>query len=405
MQIICPECKFAREVDESKIPPRSQVATCPKCQTKFKFREIPEQEFVIEEPEAPAPKPIVTSQEQAKSPEPETSERTFPDLPTPGEKPKEDLWKQLDAMAPPEPKATPQHNSDTSNEPTSTEPYTHQNGPEPVDGWNGEFNADFPEPLDEPKIIYPSGQTPQTDEQQPVDGWNGEFSEDFPDPMQTESDENETPEASMEVPPPFEQLDRYGFFGGLFMTIKLALFSPRLFFSVMPVGGGLSKPLTFAILVAMIQALAQFAWGVAGLTPSIDITSNGLEVVAYNTTNGLFELLVTPAFAAMSIYFITGFYHLILKLFRAGNKGFEGSFRAVAYAYAPMITGIIPLVTLEVVSVWMLLNAIWGLVLTAIGLKYIHKISYFIIIPVILMPLLIGMILAVIGMQGQMPTM
>nr|WP_321256351.1 zinc-ribbon domain-containing protein [uncultured Pseudodesulfovibrio sp.] len=405
MQIICPECKFAREVDESKIPPRSQVATCPKCQTKFKFREIPEQEFVIEEPEAPTTAPVTSLQEPNISQKTETSEQTFPDLPAPGEKPKEDLWKQLDAMAPPEPKATSENGSDTSNKPPSAEPYAHPNETEPVDGWNGEFNADFPEPLDEPKIIYPSGQTPQSDEQQPVDGWNGQFSEDFPDPMQAESDEDETSESSMEVPPPFEQLDRYGFFGGLFMTIKLALFSPRLFFSVMPVGGGLSKPLTFAILVAMIQALAQFAWGVAGLTPSIDITSNGLEVVAYNTTNGLFELLVTPAFAAMSIYFITGFYHLILKLFRAGSKGFEGSFRAVAYAYAPMITGIIPLVTLEVVSVWMLLNAIWGLVLTAIGLKYIHKISYVIIIPVILMPLLIGMILAVIGMQGQMPTM
>nr|WP_321514560.1 zinc-ribbon domain-containing protein [uncultured Pseudodesulfovibrio sp.] len=401
MQIICPECKFAREVDESKIPPRSQVATCPKCQTKFKFREIPEMDFVIEEPEAPAQESTVTAQQPTHVSETEPPERTFPDLPAPGENPKEDLWKRLDAMAPPTQKPA----AGATTESAPVDPPAHQNGTEPIEGWNGEFNADFPEPLEKPKIIYPSGQAPKDDEKQPVDGWTGEFNEDFPDPMQADSHQSDESEHSMEVPPPFEQLDRYGFFSGLFMTIKLALFSPRLFFSVMPVGGGLSKPLTFAILVAMIQALAQFAWGVAGLTPSIDITSNGFEVVAYNTTNGLFELLVTPAFAAMSIYFITGFYHLILKLFRADTKGFEGSFRAVAYAYAPMITGIIPLVTLEVVGVWMLLNAIWGLVLTAIGLKYIHKISYIIIIPVLLMPLLVGMIFAVVSMQGQMPTM
>jgi hypothetical protein len=208
----------------------------------------------------------------------------------------------------------------------------------------------------------------------------------------------------MQVPPPFEQLDRYGFFHGLFLTLKLVLLSPRLFFSVMPVGNGLSKPLTFAILVSMIQTVVQYAWGVAGLTPGIDVTVNGLQAVPYDATNGLFELLLTPAVVALSLFAISGFYHVILSVLKSGNKGFEGSFRAVAYAYAPMMTGIIPMFTANFMAGWMLFNAVWTLVLTAIGLKYIHKASYSKIVAVLLIPFLLGMIAAVLMMRSQVPT-
>ena len=40
MQIKCPKCGFSRDVPEEKIPPRTQLATCPKCKHKFKFREL-----------------------------------------------------------------------------------------------------------------------------------------------------------------------------------------------------------------------------------------------------------------------------------------------------------------------------------------------------------------------------
>lgn len=40
MQITCPECKFSRTIDESKVPPTAQMATCPRCSTRFKFRDL-----------------------------------------------------------------------------------------------------------------------------------------------------------------------------------------------------------------------------------------------------------------------------------------------------------------------------------------------------------------------------
>ncbi|WP_272700268.1 YIP1 family protein [Desulfovibrio sp. Fe33] len=402
MQITCPECRFTREVDENRIPARSQVATCPKCQTKFKFRDLPEEEFLLEEAEpaarpepASAPQPPAAPESavsETSTPEPQAEpapetyspprhepptrpeiradkerEKAFPNLPDPDDDSNDALWQRLHTMTPPDKGRSVQD-----------EPHAEHR--------------------------YGAEEHRQEQDQEPVPGWTGEFNADFPDPMQEEFMNEDEDEMSMQVPPPFEQLDRYGFFHGLFLTLKLVLLSPRLFFSVMPVGNGLSKPLTFAILVSMIQTVAQYAWGVVGLTPGVDVSGQGFQAVPYDATNGLFELLLTPAFVALSLFAISGFYHVILSLLKVGGKGFEGSFRAVAYAYAPMMTGIIPMFTVEFMAGWMFLYAVWGLALTAIGLKHIHKTGYSKIIPVLLLPLLLGMIMALLMLQGQMAT-
>jgi len=154
----------------------------------------------------------------------------------------------------------------------------------------------------------------------------------------------------------------------------------------------------------MIQTVVQYAWGVVGLTPGMNVTAQGIQAVPYDATNGLFELMLTPAIVALSLFAISGFYHAILSVLKSGNKGFEGSFRAVAYAYAPLMTGIIPMFSANFMAGWMLMNAVWGLVLTAIGLKYIHKTSYTKIVAVLLIPFLLGMIVAVLMMRSQVPT-
>jgi len=351
MQIVCPDCQFSREVDETKIPARSQVATCPKCKTKFKFRELPEEEFTLEEtteaPPSAEPGPIVP-------PTPEEPEPTFPKISAPGEDPKEELWDKLGDMTPPESKQDEQQSS--------------------------------------------------ASDQQPVPGWTGEFNGDFPDPMQADlTDENEE-ESPMLVPPPFEQLDRYGFFNGLYMTIKLILTSPRLFFSVMPVGGGLAKPLTFTILLSMLQGFAQYFWGMAGISSYVETGSAKAIGGTTGSMSALLMLLFMPAFIAAGQFMITGIYHLLLMLMRAGNQGFEGTFRALAYANAPLILGIFPLPMLEIEMAWMFITAIWGLFLTILGLKYIHKTSFAKVIPVALVPLLLAMIAALTLFQDQLPT-
>jgi hypothetical protein len=240
-------------------------------------------------------------------------------------------------------------------------------------------------------------------EAQPIPGWNGEFSEDFPDPMD-EGDEHYDDEPSPLVPPPFEQLDRYGFFHGLYLTIKLVLLSPRLFFSVMPVGGGLAKPLTFTILLTMIQGLFQYFWELAGLSTSIG--PGGADTVGggSGTVGALMMLLLMPAFIAAGQFAVTGVYHLLLILMHADNKGFEGTFRALAYANAPLVLGIFPMPVSGIEIGWMFIAALWGLFLTIIGLRYIHNTTYAKVVPVAFIPLLLAMIGGLLVYYGQMAT-
>jgi hypothetical protein len=60
MLIKCPECEFTRSVPEEKIPPGSEFATCPKCQTRFHLGVLRGskvmQDSPADEPEAPGPK-------------------------------------------------------------------------------------------------------------------------------------------------------------------------------------------------------------------------------------------------------------------------------------------------------------------------------------------------------------
>jgi predicted Zn finger-like uncharacterized protein len=107
MNITCPNCGFGRSVNEAKLPPKAVMATCPKCQHRFKFRELQEATVKGDEAQQPAetaqagparmqtppdvtdvPPPDVPAQ-----PRPTASEAQAPQPPR-----EEDLWKELEAL-------------------------------------------------------------------------------------------------------------------------------------------------------------------------------------------------------------------------------------------------------------------------------------------------------------------
>lgn len=49
MLITCPECQFARNINASSIPSKAQLATCPRCKTKFRFRILHDEDQVVVE--------------------------------------------------------------------------------------------------------------------------------------------------------------------------------------------------------------------------------------------------------------------------------------------------------------------------------------------------------------------
>jgi len=49
MEITCPKCGFTKNIPDEKIPKRAQIATCPKCSHKFKFRELSPDNLELDE--------------------------------------------------------------------------------------------------------------------------------------------------------------------------------------------------------------------------------------------------------------------------------------------------------------------------------------------------------------------
>ncbi|MBS3780162.1 MAG: zinc-ribbon domain-containing protein, partial [Desulfovermiculus sp.] len=83
MEIKCPECGFAREVQEDKIPPTAKTATCPKCGQKFIFRKDPP-EFAESQEE------WTGKEEEPGKPGSENRDAQAPE---------EDIWSQLESLS------------------------------------------------------------------------------------------------------------------------------------------------------------------------------------------------------------------------------------------------------------------------------------------------------------------
>ena len=194
------------------------------------------------------------------------------------------------------------------------------------------------------------------------------------------------PETSPDIP--WEHLERYGFFPGLFNTIKKAMFSPTGFFARMKLTGYV-KPLVFYLLLAELQAIANFIWQMAGLMPAITSQGYAIPGVGIIGLGSAIILILYPIFLTVILFMVVGFNHLFLVLVRAGAKGFQGTFRAVTYGSAPMILAIIPFIG-------PLLGGIWAMVLTVIGYKNIHQTGYARVFIAMLLPIILALVLGII---------
>ena len=124
MKITCPQCGFARTVDDEILPPRAVMATCPKCAHRFRFRDHPPQS-------EPAADPIL----QKETPEPQVQAVPEPAEAAPGPRPvpppepaaEEDLWENLEALSEGQEDARQNHEPEAS-----TPPAWEKSGAAPV---------------------------------------------------------------------------------------------------------------------------------------------------------------------------------------------------------------------------------------------------------------------------------
>ena len=178
---------------------------------------------------------------------------------------------------------------------------------------------------------------------------------------------------------PWENRSNLGLWQGIYQTLKAVLFSPEKLFRTLTYKGGIKEPLAFGLLVACLGSMIGFFW-------EFLILSGGLVSLAYplfgRLTAALIFLLVIviiPVLVTLVMFIYSGILHLLLRILRAGQNGFEATFRVVSYSQAAQTWSLIPFIG-------GFIGGIWQFIIQIIGLRVIHETSYLRVILAFLIP-------------------
>ena len=357
MKVTCPECNFSSEIPVDKIPATAQLATCPKCQAKFKFRDL--------------------NEDSAPASEIQTEQYSYPD-------PDEEYG---DAAA-----YVNQHMQEEQShtEPGYERPAQHEEQPEQY-----EVQSEQQPYEQEISIHKEPAHEEKSDIWQRLDSMNPEDVH--------EDDEDMADEHSSNGEVPFENMEKYGFFPAFFLTIKQVILSPAAFFKNMPLKGFL-MPLFFFILLAEFQEICNFVWTMTGVDSSMTSDVGRMvndSIIADSLQDGtgpaLLSLLLYPLMLAGISFPLIGMTHILLMIFGAGDRGYQATFRATAYSYAPILLCVVPVVG-------DMIGALISVAISIIAYKNIHNTTYMRVVLSMVMPLVLLLVILGFYMQFNQPT-
>jgi hypothetical protein len=196
---------------------------------------------------------------------------------------------------------------------------------------------------------------------------------------------------------PWEDRATNGFFNGLFKTVKDVIFSPSDFFKKMPVTGGLTDPLLFAMIIGMVGLMFASVWDLllhdsmqGFMTPKMRAAAGGGMSSEIASPLGT---LMLPFLLIIWLFVVSGVLHLFLMMVRGERAGFEATFRVVNYSVSPFLFMAIP-------YCGMLITMVWVLTLTVIGLRDAHETTGGKATVAVLFPLLFCCGMAVVLLMG-----
>jgi len=167
----------------------------------------------------------------------------------------------------------------------------------------------------------------------------------------------------------WEDRERYGSFRGLVNTLNEVLFRPSEFYRKMPVVGGLTEPLLYALIVGMVGLMFSYMWQIA-TRGTMESMMPGMPAGAGHEmlqgTGLAFLAFFSPLIVILGLFLSAGILHVCLLLVRGTTAGFEGTFRVVSYGYSVNLFLVVPFCGYP-------LMVVWAIVLYIIGLKEAHR--------------------------------
>ena len=316
MKITCPACSFTRDVDTGKLSPTAALATCPRCKERFRFREP----AAVNQNEFPA-------REQAT---PESAEQPTPDD---------------DALPPGA--VIPPRKRDLQDE----ELFSH------------------------PRDKESSGRTstpPDEDNRQDEDN-------EQEDPRRQAA---EAYRRSAELPPlpdmqalsnPWED-PQDGYPAAFYHTVVRVLFAASRFFAGLVPQAQLVRPLLFFLIVGIILICAEQFWFMVlakVLAPRAESEPHLAQLLTLLSRDVSLPLVILArtAFISLKLFIAALLYHVMFRLIVPAKADFSLVFQVIAYASAPELLGIVPVLG-------SLAGFIWSIACSAVGCRYALRISW-----------------------------
>ena len=175
-----------------------------------------------------------------------------------------------------------------------------------------------------------------------------------------------------ELPAPFAERDRLGFFHAYIETFKLVATKPQEFFRRVRIdrsGSAVLFGLVSAIAGNVVYALYSWA-GAQQLTVAMRQMIDKMppeqrqafeQMSPWLSGHGaLWSAVFSPISALIGIYLAAGILHLLLMLFRGANRGFDATLTTVGYAYGLNLLLAVPACGWIIALVWYVVVLIIG---------------------------------------------
>jgi hypothetical protein len=193
----------------------------------------------------------------------------------------------------------------------------------------------------------------------------------------------------LRIAPPWERRPELGLWRAVYETTKAVLFHPRDLFDTMDFQSGLREPFAFGLLTGALGTMVSLFWQFLVMSGSITSMTRGY-LDQFGVALVFTGALVTSLLLVIVMLFATSLiFHGCLLLVRGGKKGFEATFRVVAYSQATQMLAFIPFLG-------GLAGLVWQLMVQMIGLKEIHGVSYGRIILAFSIPLVLLLLILVV---------
>lgn len=328
MLISCPKCHFKRHVDEKQIPESATLATCPKCQNKFRFRDPETGKFIAE---------ICLELEQEQAEHLENTQAAEAENKEISAEPLEHAHAQE--------QHTEQASENSKEQESSSEQTVSAEDPVPLNEENfNQKKRKEENPLQEPEFQHY--------------GRNVKKAERY---------------VMMTDDVPWEHPERYGFFRSFFRTIVRVMFSGKEFFSTIHSQVSSLRPASFYAIIGLVQALIGYlsSPGMMNFIKNANIDPQQQVLMENLFSNQSLTMLIitTPFIMILQLLIYASFVYLAIRITNPEKADFPLTLRIIAYASAPMILCIVPYLGGLIGLIWFIYNIF-------IGVKYALRLTW-----------------------------